>query len=347
MGQLILWFVKWGVIAVVLIIGYVLLFTPDPAPPLEVPPPEYYDVTASEIESSGPAAMAAFTVARSLADHVDYAADQPIYADSKLRALAAVKIAAGVGGKFHVQARLEAHDATARMLAEIRLRCTTDSPGDLWTTQNLTAGQDVGVLHARFLFTAPLDGSYTCELLTRSLIPGGSTNLGASYQVEGDGTYLRVDPAAAWAQGELQPTEALVTRTRAWDVTVMDFIAPDAIERFTATADVEVTNCYGPSKGCETEPVNRDRSLVGSRLLVMQRAAGGGYCAVTSWPASGLDNHNVSWAVHHKKNYHRAAVAVSTAPGCLRSFRIKTYVRWLAGNDMLVERAPYSNVYVH
>jgi len=87
--------------------------------------------------------------------------------------------------------------------------------------------------------------------------------------------------------------------------------------------------------------------VVGSRLQVMQRATGGGYCNVTSWPASGLDRTDVSWGVHHKKNYHRVAVTVSNASGCTRSFRIKTYVRWLAGNDMMIERWPYSNVYVH
>jgi hypothetical protein len=93
------------------------------------------------------------------------------------------------------------------MLAEVRLHCTADSSGDLWTTQNLTRGQARAVLTARYLFTAPSAGSYDCQLLVRSFIPGGGGNPGAAFGVEGDGTYLRVDPVAAWAAQHFQASE--------------------------------------------------------------------------------------------------------------------------------------------
>jgi hypothetical protein len=293
------------------------------------------------------AAVLTFAPASPVAADTTHANDQLIHADHTLHTLATVTVNAERGQRLHVTGRLQAHDAQARMLSEIRLRCTSDSSGDLWTTQNMSRGQARAVLTARYLFTAPSSGSYDCELLARSFIPGGGGNRDAAFRVEGDGTYLRVDPVAAWARHRFQASERLVTPRRAYDVTVMDFTAPAGVDRFTATADVELTNCYGPARICNTDPVNGNRSVVGSRLQVMQRAANGGYCRVTSWPASGLDRTSVSWGVHHKKNYHRVQVNVSEEARCTRSFRVKTYVRWLAGNDMMVERAPYSNVYVH
>jgi len=138
---------------------------------------------------------------------IAHARDQLIHADHTLHTLATVSVDAQQGQTFHVTGRLQAHDAPARMLAEIRLRCTRDTSGDLWTTQNMYRGQERAVLTARYLFTAPSAGGYDCALLARSLIPGNNSDPNAAFRVEGDGTYLRVDPVAAWARHRFQDSE--------------------------------------------------------------------------------------------------------------------------------------------
>jgi hypothetical protein len=276
----------------------------------------------------------------------EYASDTTVYADGQFRHLATVSVDATQGNKFLVQARMQAESADVRMLAAMRLLCEPDDR-QLRTTQNMYAGQDLAIIRGRYIFEAPNTGTFDCHLHVKSQLPSGLTTR-STFKVEGSGTWISTTPQPSWAKHGYQNEERLITPYRSRYLLGMDFTAPAGVNSFHATGDVELTNCYNSYHICRTDPANGNRSMVGTRLLVMQQAVAGGYCRVTRWPSSGLDEINVSWAVHHKKNYHRLhGIQVDNDPGCTRNFRIKVYARHLAGNDMMVEVAPWSNVFVH
>jgi hypothetical protein len=108
------------------------------------------------------------------ADTRQYASNTTVYADGRVRGLAAVSVTAAQGDKYYINARMQNEDATARMLAELRLRCQLSSR-ELFTTQNMYRGQDLLVLRGRYIFEAPTSGRYDCRLEVRLLLPGGLT----------------------------------------------------------------------------------------------------------------------------------------------------------------------------
>jgi hypothetical protein len=263
-----------------------------------------------------------------------------------------VEISARTGDRFHAQGRLVLEDSEARLLVSDGLRCEPPGGRQVVTSQNMYAGQEQAVLNARYIWTAPADGHYICEMLVR--VAYVATNMpAADVQINGAGTRLTVDRVAPWSQDKYQDKERIVGRQRAADLVVMNWTAPDGVDAFTLTGDVELTNCYNQYQGsnrtdgvaCATVPSNSGSAKVETRLRAQQYADGGGYCRVTSGP---FDPIVVSWAAHHKKNYHRiSGVPVSRASGCTRRFRVTVYARWVSGNPVLVEQQPFSNIYVH
>jgi hypothetical protein len=280
------------------------------------------------------------------ADTKRYASNTTVYADGRVRELAAISVTAAQGDKYYINARMQNENATARMLAELRLRCTSGSP-ELYTTQNMIKGQDRLVLRGRYIFVAPAAGTYDCRLEVRSLIPGGSFSSSAKFLVRGSGTFIAVSGRQpSWVKHRYQDTAKLIRTSTAKDVTTMGFAAPSDITGFSATADVEMTNCYNTARLCDTTP-NSKSAVVGSQILVKQRAVGGGFCRTTRWPSSGLDRMTITREQHHKKNYHRVNdVRVSDDLTCTRDFFIKVYAKVLSGNDVMIEAKPYSNVFV-
>jgi hypothetical protein len=273
------------------------------------------------------------TAAPAAADTIRISADP-----TKLHVIDTVDVAEGEA--IHVQARLEATDAEARMLVEQRVSC---SDNGVWTTQNTSASRSRAIVHTRRTFVGP----GTCDVIVRSLIPGSAQPHSATFKAS---STVAVSPAPLWTRGWGMGTSIVVNPGKQRDVLQYSY-TPEA-DRFTVTADVQLTNCYDLLRQCDTYPKNRLSSTVGTRLLVMQRADGGGYCKVTRWPSSGLDRIKVTWDQHHNKNYHRVPVTVSDDPDCTDTFRIKVFVRHLAGNPMMVEgtygtSGPYSNGYVH
>jgi hypothetical protein len=281
------------------------------------------------------------------ADTRRYASNKTVYADGRVRELAAISVTAVQGDKYYINARMQNEDATARMLAELRLRCTSSSV-DLYTTENMSSGQDLLVLRGRYIFRAPANDTYACRLQVRSQIPGGHNDPNAKFLVRGSGTFIAVSVRQPpWVKHRYQDTAKLIRTNRAKDVAAMSFAAPSDITDFSATADVEMTNCYNDGRLCDTSPRNSKSAVVGSRLMVMQRAVGGGFCRTTRWPSSGLDRTTITRDEHHEKNYHRVSgVRVSSDPSCTRDFRIKVYTKVLSGNDVMIEAKPYSNVFV-
>lgn len=242
-----------------------------------------------------------------------------------------------------VHARLETTDATRRLLVELRVQC--DSGQSVWTTQNMGKGQERAVLNARAL----LDADSQCQLQVRALVPGfDGIDPDASFAV----TSAQLTAARGGYASRRQSTQLLPVGG-AVDTLKLSWTAPEDVQSFRVTADAQLTNCYGPARDCTSEPVNTGDSVVDTRLIVGQRAEDGGYCAVTRWPAQGMDRIKVTWTEHHQRNYHRVPVQVSDDPGCTRSFLIKVYARHVRGNEALIEGpvtgvdGDYSTVFVH
>jgi hypothetical protein len=262
-----------------------------------------------------------------------------------------VAVTAQAGDKLHVQSRLVLDDMEQRLLLEHVLRCDLETGHTIRTTQNSYAGQDRAMLHARYIWTAPADGGYVCELLTRVAYPAAVTGPADVHVRTGEST-LTVQPAPDWAAHKFQDSERIIGPQQ-WDLLAMYWTAPNGLAAFDVTGDVELTNCYGPYQGsnrtdgvaCTTSPSNGNSSTVETRVQALQIATDGSYCRTTSSP---MDRITISWAVHHKKNYGRlTGIPVSTAAGCTRRFRLKVFARHVAGNPSLVEVRPYSNLYVH
>jgi hypothetical protein len=180
------------------------------------------------------------------------------------------------------------------------------------------------------------------------LIHGTQSSPPAQYTVDGANTYLSVSgKQPSWVKGKYQDKQRLIRSGGAKDLVVMNFTAPDNVSMFSATADVEMTDCYNCGQLCDTVPSNRLRSVVGTRLQVHQFDRSGGCCKITRWPESGYKRTTITWAEHHKKAYHRVGnVPVSNSANCTRNFRIKVYTKVLSGNDLMIEMKPYSNAFV-
>ena len=281
----------------------------------------------------------------------EYAEDTVVATDGTIHPLASVEIEADAGDEFYVVARLQTKSATQsrthRMLVALLLGCSNGAV-DLRSTQNIDYGQDVLAHQARYIFEAPQDGVYECKLQSRGLVHGAQSDPPARFTVDGASTYISVSgKQPSWVRHAYQESQRLIRTGRAQDLMPLSFTPPAGVSRFSATADIEMTDCYNAGYVCDTVPSNRMSSVVGTRLLVMQKARDGGYCRVNRWPASGLRRTTITWAQHHKKSYHRIAdVPVSRAARCTRDFRIKVYTKVLSGNDLMIEARPYTNAFV-
>jgi hypothetical protein len=280
-----------------------------------------------------------------------YADDTIVNTDGAFHPLASVTIQANEGDKFYVAARLQTKSArqnpTHRMLVALLLGCA-DEVVELRSTQNIDYGKNVLAHQGRYIFKAPHDGEFECKLQSRGLIHGEQSNPPARFTVDGDRTYISVSgKQPTWVRHKYQDNQRLIRPGTAKDLVPMSFTAPAGVTRFSATADIEMTDCYNAGYLCDTIPSNRNSSVAATRLLVMQRSRNGGYCRVNAWPASGLKRTTVTWAQHHKKSYHRMTdIPVSTAANCTRDFRIKVYASVLSGNPLMIEKKPYTNAFV-
>jgi len=280
-----------------------------------------------------------------------HATDTVVATNGAFHPLASVQIDANKGDRFYVMARLQTRSArqapSHRMLVALLLGCADDTV-EVRSTQNIDYGQQVLVHRGRYVFVAPRDGVFECRLQSRGLVHGAQSNPPAQFTIDGANTYIAVSGRQpAWATNRYQGSQRLIRTGRARDISAMAFTAPAGVTRFTATGDVEVTDCYNSGHVCDTVPSNRMSSVVGTRLLVMQRDGNGGYCRITRQPSSGFNRSVVTWAQHHKKIYHRLVdVPVSNSANCTRDFRIKVLTKVLSGNDLMIERKPYTNTFV-
>lgn len=201
----------------------------------------------------------------------------------------------------------------------------------------------------------PASGWYTCLLSVTnrnksSLDDPGpcTTDPDYCYRIYGAGsTWLSALDVDAWAVQSTPNARVLLEPGQAYDVAVLNFTAPTGVTSFRATSDIELTNCYNDYQGKCDGPYDPDgASIVSTKLQVMQKAVGGGYCQITNYPSSGYQVTTVGWSEHHKPAYHTVVANVSTAANCTRDFRIKVYVQSVLGNDAILEKNPYTSTWV-
>jgi len=272
-----------------------------------------------------------------------------VRADGIEREHARVDVTAGVAGEpFAIYGRLVATGATTRMLLEMRMSCLD---GDLQavTTRNVVA-ERASVLVARWVFTAPRDGTYVCRLTSRSTIPGRWRDASAVLQIDESDSYIEATGPLSGVPQENTSADVHIPARGAADVAVFSWTAPPRVSSFRVAGDVQYTNCYdgGGAAACATSPANQRSSVIATVLQVLQLAADGGYCNVVSAPSDELQRTTITRDVHHLKVHHRADVVhVSTAGDCTRTFRIKVYVRVESGNPVVAHGRRYSQLTVY
>jgi len=243
----------------------------------------------------------------------DYAPTTWIPADGVPVTLASFPLWCSAGAKLFVNSRLQADSPNARMLVGVGVRRRPASAPDddkkdflVWRPQNIEniPGNNAFVLRERGIFMVPASGWYTCLLSVtnrnRSALddPGPcTTNPDYCYRICGaDNTWLSALDVDAWAVQSMQSARVLLEPGQAYDVAVLNFTAPTGVTSFRATSDIQFTNCYSSYKECNGpyDPVGA--SIVSTKLQVMQKAIGGGYCQITNYPSSRLPSDH-GWLV--------------------------------------------------
>jgi hypothetical protein len=288
----------------------------------------------------------------------DVAAATWIPADMIPRTLASVRFWRNAGAKLFIDSRLEIDSPNARQLVGGELRCSQknfsfeDKPVlQVYRTQNVDdiPENDEVVLRARGLLQVPATGWYTCWLTIKNSPKETVNTPPYGYRVVSPGTWISALDVASWAAQSYQGGKVAMEPGHAYDVAVLNFTAPADVSFFRATSDLELTNCYRESSYapmCDGPYVPYGSASVQTRLQVMQKAVGGGYCQITNYPASGYLLTTISWSEHHKPAYHSVIANVSTASGCTRDFRIKVYVTGVTGHDVQLEDKPYTLTWV-
>jgi hypothetical protein len=108
----------------------------------------------------------------------------------------------------------------------------------------------------------------------------------------------------------------------------------------TIYGDVQLTECYdnGPPE-CAGVHINNAKGpgTYQTQIFVRQLTATGAICNTTY---GSIYQDTVAWAQHHYKRAASLTVPVSTAAGCVRTFKAFTRVYWISGNYGAVVGSP-------
>lgn len=251
-------------------------------------------------------------------------------------------ITARKGQKFYLHSRLVTTSNVRRgpmIGARIVCLATGGGGGSRYTTRN-HAGQAHGTrsVIVRWVFKAPADNTYRCEVRGRadtSLNPQkamltlqSSSHLRAR-QVGGASRQWGDGGACAGTMRIPDHPQCAKARERA---RVLDRRVRTG-DPFTAGTDVQLSRAYGGYPG--------GTSKVRVTMTVVQLGSDGTGCAK---PRRSRTETAIDSNLHHLKVHLAIAdVQRSSAAGCTNTFRIRTYVRWLAGNPVIVHDRVYSN----
>ncbi|WP_020575281.1 hypothetical protein [Actinopolymorpha alba] len=226
-----------------------------------------------------------------------------------------------------------------------RIICLGGGGGSPYTVRN-HSGKAYGVqtVVVRWLFVAPKDGTFTCELRGQAatMLDPPATRL----DLVADSTLLRMVPASSGSQQWLDRGDSCVGRVGIPDIqqcarpkaatTVMHRVIPTArAKNVTAVADVQLSREYGGYPG--------GPSTVKVTLEAMPANADNISCAPTKKTSA---TYTISGNLHHyKANLSLPQIPVNQSSACGTRVRIRTRVDHLDGNPVTVHNYRYSNTY--
>ncbi len=272
------------------------------------------------------------------------------------------------GEKRWVQARMniEQYDhsgADPLMMAAVSMSCrssdgTRDPQNGISNTQNVLRGT-VLRLEPQVVFTGGSPGTYRCTVSAQGGRPRPTGSFDLTRFDVASGSYLRVSsrihPGSAQSYSP-QIASPILDDGDALDAAPLMWTAPAGVTSFRAFGAVKLTTCTSsggsddshdsPDRGplCDLPGRELDRSSVGTTVQVtfqvLQLATDGSYCRSTTIPSTASSARVlVDKDTHHEMVYRAASsVSVSTAAGCTRRFRIKTYLRQISGPSVIVHR---------
>lgn len=252
-------------------------------------------------------------------------------------------ITARKGQRFYFHTRLTTTSNVSRgpmIGARIVCLATGGGGGSPYTTRNHT-GKASGIrsVVVRWVFRAPADNTYRCEVRGRadtSLNPNRATlTLQSSSFLRvrrvGGGSRPWGDAADQCAGKRRIPGHRQCATARE-TVHVLDRRFRMG-RQFNLGSDVQLTREYGMYPG--------GTSKVRTTFTVVQLRSNGKACAS---PRRNRTETAIDSNLHHLKLHLTIAnVKVSSAAGCTKTFRIRTHVRSLAGNPVLVHNRVYSH----
>lgn len=244
------------------------------------------------------------------------------------------------------------------MMAGVSVSCAGTTQG-IGNTQNVLRGQTL-TLTPQVLVTAQTTGDVNCTVAVVARRARKTGTAAATYLVVQTGSSLQVSDAPVHT-GSGQFYAPTTTSTfidppgEAYDAAPLEWHAPDGVTSFDAVGAIKLTACTATGGSDDPYDVPDGGDLCKSPRTVIpggssdvrvvfsvwQRGeAAGTYCNQLTIPA--MLNVHISDDVHHKMVYGQGRVDVLTSgasgQSCSRDFRIKIYVKHLAGASVMVPR---------
>jgi hypothetical protein len=207
----------------------------------------------------------------------------------------------------------------------------------------------------RFLFSAPLAGSYSCKFQVRAspgsgalttsrlALKAGVDSGAAVWGTENDPK--DADYSSGLDTGAIHLGPGLAAGTNEFAVRSSRWLASSSSVGIDVSGDVELTSCYYGTSSCAAYAYGpsasyHNGSVVDTRLLVQQMPSltSPTPCAVTYDPPSGYLRTSITSDTHHQKIYHAISnVPFSAACGNSRYFVNKLEVKWISDNPIRIE----------
>lgn len=287
----------------------------------------------------------------------------------KLASLRPVHLDAGES-RF-VYGRLRARNTSARNVEQqVGVSCD-GTPGGLIRTSRNNEGRDrrtsggwgILVIDVRYLFTAPVSGTYVCALWGRSsaesltALPHGTLIQMSREDDRGSKQWLQqpCDSRGRVAEGPADRTgsrcEYLVhSRVKQRGTAYPDrgyalvedlYVADPGARALQVIADLQLTTCYRGTNSC-IDAVDRygaphgSRGVVDTRLEVYQLDAAGGTTLCRATKPARLRRTVISAHAHHLKIRHQVVRSVRADAGCTPRFMFRVYVRSVSGDPIKI-----------
>jgi hypothetical protein len=264
--------------------------------------------------------------------------------------LASLTFTAHASWKYYITGKLVFDNATTSILVNPRIDCdgTTLHPLS-YSSTNVLPADPSRTIYARALWDPPA-GNPTCVLSIYPHTNADHSDTNEHFDVQ-SGSYLEVttvsnDSGTAYDPGTGSPLEnTLLTSGNAYDAAVLTYTAPSTATSIHTVSDINVTSCVpmDGTPGCSGGVSGVSSTFTYTHVVYQYKTdiPADGYCATTSTTATSV---TIAWATWHHYKVPSENIVPVLGAGCVKKFRIKTYVKSISGNPIVVQRGttPYS-----